>query len=78
MASCFPHASRSPYIPSMLPSVVATCFWLVVVFLSTNWRPINPTVYFIFIIFVLVPNDGTAFPHALRPPTPPLQIPFHR
>ena len=32
MASRFPHASRSSHIPSMLPSVVATCFWLVVVF----------------------------------------------
>jgi hypothetical protein len=56
----------------MLPSTTATCFWLVVEFWSADWRPINPTVYFIFIIFCVAPfddpNNGTAFPRALHPP----------
>ena len=29
--SRFPHASHSSYLPSILPSVAAACFWLVVV-----------------------------------------------
>jgi hypothetical protein len=31
MVSRFPHVSRSLHLPSILPSVVAACFWLVVV-----------------------------------------------
>jgi len=31
MVSRFPHASRSSHLPSILPSVAAACFWLVVV-----------------------------------------------
>ena len=72
MASRFPHASHSSHIPSMLPSITASCFWLVVLFWSAGWGPINPTVYFIFTIFALLHSTsqifGTAFPHALRPP----------
>ncbi len=45
-----PHTSRSLHIPAMLPSILATCFWLVVVFWSADWQPINATMYCIFIM----------------------------
>ena len=32
MVSHFPHTSRSSHLPSILPSVAAACFWLVVAF----------------------------------------------
>ena len=81
MALRFPHTSRSSHIPSMLPSVAAAWFWLVVVFWSANWRPINATKYFIFIIFALLHSTsqtmGQRFPMRFAPCVPPLQIPFH-
>ena len=78
----FPHESCLLHIPSMLPSVAAACFWLVVVFWSADWRPINPTVYFIFIIFMLLYSTsqtmGQCLPTRSTPRAPPLQISFHR
>jgi hypothetical protein len=66
----------------MLPSVVAACFWLVVVFWFSDWRPINATMYCIFIIFVSLHSTsqtaGQCFPTHSTPHAPPLQIPFHR
>ncbi len=64
MTSHFPHTRHSLHIPSMLPSAAAACFWLVVVFWSAN-------VFFFHYFCVApfdVPNDGTVFPNALRPP----------
>ena len=76
MASHLPHASHLLHIPSMLPSITATCFWLVVVFWTTNWRPINPTLYFIFIIFALLHSTsqtiGQCFPTRSTPRVPDL------
>ncbi len=81
MASCFPHASHSSNIPSMLPSVTVACFWLVVVFWFADWQPINATMYCIFIIFAplysMSQTTGQSFPMRSTPRAPPLQIPFH-
>ena len=81
MALRFPHASRLSHIPSMLPSIAAACFWLVVVFRFADWWPINATVYFIFIIFALLhltsQTIGQRFPMRSIPRAPPLQIPLH-
>jgi hypothetical protein len=79
MASRFPHASRSLHIPSMLPSIENAYFWLVVVFWSADWRPINATMYCIFIIFASL--HSTTQTTGRCPPTgsptiaPPLQHP---
>ncbi len=49
MVSCFPHASRSMHLPSILPSVAAACFWLVVVFQISIGGCIGPRRIFVFI-----------------------------
>ena len=51
MVPCFPRASRSSRFPSVVPSVAAACFWLVVVCCFADWRPFKATTYFIFFIF---------------------------
>ncbi len=82
MASRFPHESRLSNIPYMLPSIAATCFWLVVVFWFADWRPIIATMYCIFIIFASLHSTsqttGQCFPTRSTPCAPPLQIPFHQ
>ncbi len=83
----FPRASRSSHLPSILPFVAATSFWLVVVFTIINRRPFKAVVYFIFYIlhfFVArfaAPNDGMVSPHALPAQrasalTPQLPVPL--
>jgi hypothetical protein len=65
---CFPCASRSSHLPSILPSVAAASFWLVVAFKIIDRRPFKAVVYFILYIFfdeLAAPNDGTVSPHAL-------------
>jgi hypothetical protein len=47
----FPCASRSSNLPSILPSVAATTFWLVVAFKIIDRRPLKAAVYFILNIF---------------------------
>ena len=54
MVSHPPHTHPRSHILSMLPSIAAACFWLVVVFWSANWWPIYASVYFILIIFALL------------------------
>jgi len=49
MVSCFPHASRSSHLPSILPSVVDPCFWLVVAFRISIGGCIRPRRIFVFI-----------------------------
>ena len=45
----FPHVSRSSHLPSILPSVAAACFWLVVVFQISIGGCIGPQRIFVFI-----------------------------
>ncbi len=47
----FPPASRLSHLPSILPFVMATSFWLVVAFKIINQRPFKAVVYFILYIF---------------------------
>ncbi len=47
----FPRASCLSHLPSILPSVAAASFWLVVAFKIINRRPFKATVYFILYIF---------------------------
>ena len=64
----FPRASCSSHLPSILPSVAAASFWLVVAFNIIDRRPFKAVVYFILYIFfdeLAAPNDGTVSPHAL-------------
>ena len=71
MASRFPHASHSSNIPSMLPSVAAACFWLVVVFWFADWQPINATMYCIFIIFALLHSTSQTMGQCFSTPSTP-------
>ena len=50
----FPRTSRSSHIPSMLPSVAAASFWLVVALIIIGWRPFKAAVYFIYYIFLSI------------------------
>jgi len=55
MVSRFPHASCSSHLPSILPSVKAACFWLVVVWWAVVDRRLSKAmVYFMFIYFLLL------------------------
>ena len=47
----FPRASCLSHLPSILPSVAAASFWLVVGFKIINRRPFKAAVYFILHIF---------------------------
>jgi hypothetical protein len=47
----FPHASCSSHLPSILLSVAAASFWLVVAFKIIDQRPFEVVVYFIFFLF---------------------------
>jgi len=49
MVSCFPHASRLSHLPSILRSVGAACFWLVVAFQISIGGRIRPRRIFVFI-----------------------------
>jgi hypothetical protein len=50
----FPCASRSSNLPSILPSVAATSFWLVVALKIIDRRPFKAVVYLILISFSLL------------------------
>ena len=50
----FPQTSRSSHLPSILLSIAATCFWLVVAFKIIDWWPFKAEVYFIFVSFLLL------------------------
>jgi hypothetical protein len=70
-----PHASRSLHIPSMLPSIAAACFWLVVAFNVIDRRPSKAVVYFIFIYFLSLnstPQTMGRCPPTHSPPHVPL------
>jgi hypothetical protein len=41
----FPCACRLSHLPSILPSVATTSFWLVVAFKIIDWRPFKAVVY---------------------------------
>jgi len=51
MELCFPRASSLSHLPSILPSVAAASFWLVVAFKIIDRRPFKAAVYFILYIF---------------------------
>ena len=80
----FPRASRSLHIPSILPSIPDTYFWLVVVWKIINWqlpKAKAPHISLFFLSFHLVTQkDGTMPPHTIQPgpassPTSPLSRP---
>ena len=52
MELCFPRASRLSHLPSILPSVVAASFWLVVAFKIIDRRSFKVVVYFIYYTFL--------------------------
>ncbi len=72
MELCFPRASRLSHLPSILPSLAAASFWLVVALIIIDRRPFKAAVYFILYIFFVAqfaaPNNGTVSPHALPCP----------
>ncbi len=78
----FPCASRSSHLPSILPSVAATSFWLVVALIIIDRRPFKAPVYFIFYIFLsinLLPQTMGRCPPMRSPAhAPPLQHPPYR
>ena len=68
----FPCASRSLHLPSILPSVAAASFWLVVALIIINRRPFKAAVYFIFYIFcrsICRPKQWDNVPPRAPPPT---------
>ena len=52
MVPCFPRASCSSRLPSVVPSVASACFWLVVVFFTSFCGHLRPRRIFICIYFV--------------------------
>jgi hypothetical protein len=78
----FPCASRSSHLPSILPSVAAASFWLVVVLIIIDRRPFKAAVFFIFYIFSSInsPPQTMGWCPPMRSPahTPPLQHPPYR
>ena len=72
----FPRASRSSHLPSILPSVAAASFWLVVAFKIIDRRPFKAAVYFIFYIFSSINSPpqtiGRCPPTRSPPIAPPL------
>jgi len=58
----FPRTSRSSHLPSILPSVAAVSFWLVVAFKIIDRWPFKAAVYFILYIFF----DQFAAPNECR------------
>jgi hypothetical protein len=69
MVSCFPRTSPLPFI---VPSVVAACFWLVVVCKMFNRRPSMPRAQPISLFFSLLasirrPKQWDNDPHTFRP-----------
>ena len=79
----FPRASRSSHLPSILPSVAAASFWLVVAFKSSTGGQLRPRCILYYIFFVdqfAALNDGMVSPHVLPVQrasalTPPLPLP---
>jgi hypothetical protein len=82
MVSCFPHASRSSHLPSILPSVAAACFWLVVAFQTSISGHIRSRRIFVFIFvrhsvhrpkqwYSVTPTRTIQVPH-------PSEYPSHR
>ena len=71
MVLCFSRASHSSRLPSILPSVAAACFLLVVVYnflLGSHLRP-RPILFLVFrslLIHRLVQRDNTP-PHTFHP-----------
>ncbi len=63
----FPCTSRSSHLPSILPSVTAASFWLVVALIIIDRRPFKAAVHFIFYIFSLINS-----PHQTMGRCPPM------
>ena len=77
MVTCFPHASRSSRLPSVVPSVAAACFWLVVVLKIMRLEAAKShDVFFIIYFFVFLSPPQTIVkrsPHTFhrgRAPSP--------
>ncbi len=75
----FPRTSRSSHLPSILLSIAATYFWLVVAFKTINRQPFKAAVYYIFVsllLFNLTPQTmGRCPPTRSLPSAPPLYHP---
>ncbi len=68
----FPHASRLSHLPSILPSVAAACFWLVVVWAVVEWWLSKALVYFMFIYFLTLNSTSQTMELCL-----PMRSPSH-
>ena len=75
----FPCTSHSLHLPSILLSVAAACFWLVVAFKIIDRRQFKATVYFVFVSFSLLNSTpqmmGWYPPTCSLPSAPPLYHP---
>ena len=63
MVTYFPHASRSSRLPSVVPSVAATCFWLVVVLKIMRLEAAES-----HDVFFIIYDCETLTPHIPPPP----------
>ena len=71
MVSRFPRASHSSHLLSILPSVASSYFRLVVVCKFIKRRPLESTVYFMFIHFLLLKFSPKQWYHIS--PAPPIR-----
>ena len=70
MVSRFPRAYHLLHLPFILPSVASSYFWLVVVCKFIKRRPLELTVYFMFIHFLLLKFSPKQWYHIS--PAPPV------
>ena len=56
MVTCFPHVFRSSRLPSVVPSVTVTCFWLVVVLKIMRLEAAKSHDVFFIIYFFVFPS----------------------
>ena len=86
MVTCFPHTSRSLCLPSVVPSVAAASFWLIVVLKIMRLEAAEShNVFFIIYLFVFLSPPQTIAkrsPHTFHhghmpsPVSSPQQMPF--
>jgi hypothetical protein len=71
----FPRASRSSRLPSIVPSIAADCFWLVVVSNSSIGGHLRPRRIYFFYFFVTLFAAPKRYAYALSLAFRPERIP---